>query len=67
MVVTTELSEEYVSEKLCNYSYEGLPVKFGIGRAQTARKAAELASMNLEHARHRRNGWVISPDLRDSI
>lgn len=66
MAVTTELSEESVSEKLSNYSLGGLPLKFGIGRAQTARKAAEVATMNLESVRHERNGWIVSPKLRDS-
>jgi len=66
MAVTTELSEEIVSEKLNNYSLGGLPLKFGIGWAQTARRAAEVATMNLEYVRHERNGWVVSPNLRDS-
>ena len=54
MGVTRELSEEIITEKLHNYSVDGLPLKFGLGRAQTARKAAELATMNLEHVRLRR-------------
>ena len=66
MAITTELSEENISEKLNNYSLGGLPLKFGIGRAQTARKAAEVATMNLEYIRHERNGWILSPNLRDS-
>ena len=68
MAVTTQLSEETVAERLRNYSLGGLPLKFGLGLAQTARKAAEIATMNLEHVRHERenHNYVVSPDLRDN-
>jgi GTP cyclohydrolase IIa len=51
MAVTGELSEEVITEKLRNYSLDGLPLKFGLGRSQTARKAAELATTSLERVR----------------
>ncbi|MGA3406812.1 MAG: GTP cyclohydrolase IIa [Candidatus Bathyarchaeia archaeon] len=68
MAVTRELSEETIAEKLSNYSLNGLPLKFGLGIAQTARKAAELATMNLEHVRLSRDkdNYTLSPHLRDS-
>ena len=68
MAVTTELSEETIAEKLHNYSLGGLPLKFGLGRGQTARKAAELATMNLEHVRlkRERTSYIVSPHLRDN-
>ncbi len=66
MAVTTELTQENVSQKLSSNSLDGLTLKFGIGRAQTARKAAEVATMNLERVRHERTGLLISPSLRES-
>lgn len=66
MAVTTELSKETITEKLSDYSLNGLPLKFGLGRANTARKAAEIATMNLELVRQERSGCTISPRLRDS-
>ena len=65
MAVTPQLSEETIAEKLSNYSLNGLPLKFGLGRAKTARKAAEVATMNLELVRHERTGCTVSPRLRD--
>jgi len=66
MAVTTPLSEEDVSARLSNYSLTSLPLKFGIGRAQTARKAAELATMKLERVRHERDGYIVSPNIREN-
>jgi len=66
MAVTPELSEENVAEKLSNYSLNGLRLKFGLGQAKTAREAAKIATMNLEHVRHERNRWIISPTPRDN-
>ena len=66
MAVTPNLSEENVSAKLSNYPLNGLPLKFGIGRAETGRKAAELATMELEHVRHARAGCIISPNIREN-
>ncbi|HKM78834.1 MAG TPA: GTP cyclohydrolase IIa [Candidatus Bathyarchaeia archaeon] len=42
----------------------GLALKYGIGRAATARKAAELATMNLEQVRHQRK-HLVSPLTRE--
>jgi len=66
MAVTPNLTEETVSTQLSRYSLNGLPLKFGLGRAQTARKAAEIATMQLEHVRHERDGCVISPNVREN-
>jgi len=42
----------------------GLALKYGIGRAATARKAAELATLNLERVRHQRS-HLVSPLTRE--
>jgi len=66
MAVTPELAQETVSREF-SYPLNGLSLKFGIGRAQNARRAAEAATRNLEQIRHERNRQVISPCLRDAI
>ena len=64
MGIIGEGDEVAVVNELHSFRINGLSLKFGIGRATTARKAAELATMNLEHARHQRN-CLISTSYRD--
>jgi len=66
MAITPNLDEESVAAKLSEYSLNGLPLKFGSGLAQTARKAAELATMELEQVRHERDGCIVSPNIREN-
>jgi GTP cyclohydrolase III len=67
MGVTGELTDEIIAHELHQHVINGLSLKFGVGRAQTARKAAELATMNLERVRHNReNNYGILPHLRES-
>jgi GTP cyclohydrolase IIa len=64
MGIMGEGDEDVIVNELHSFHIDGLSLKFGIGRATTARKAAELATMNLEHARHRRNCFI-STSCRD--
>ena len=66
MGVTGELTDEFIAHELDQHVINGLPLKFGVGRAQTARRAADLATMNLERVRQNRGAtYGILPRLRE--
>lgn len=64
MGVISEPSEDAIVDKLSNFHLNGLPLKFGTGHASTARRAAELATMNLERIRQQRS-CLVSAASRD--
>jgi GTP cyclohydrolase IIa len=59
-----EHDENAILRGLGGIHINGLALKYGIGRAATARKAAELATMNLEQVRHQRK-HLVSPLTRE--
>jgi len=59
-----EHDENAILRELRGIHIDGLSLKYGIGRAATGRKAAELATMNLERVRHQRN-HLVSPLTRE--
>ena len=63
MGVTGELAERDITDKLRNVHLDSLSLKFGVGRAETARKAAEIAAMNLERVRQERSYAISTSKL----
>ena len=60
MGVANGVSEDLISGILQGYMSENLQLKCGVGIASTGRKAAELATMNLEQIRNERNNFILT-------
>jgi GTP cyclohydrolase IIa len=63
MGVIGELAERDIADKLRDVNLNSLWLKFGVGRAETARKAAEIAAMGLEQIRHERSYAISTSKL----
>lgn len=60
MGLANGVSVDLVSALLQGYMSENLQLKCGVGIASTGRKAAELATMNLELIRNERNNFILA-------
>jgi GTP cyclohydrolase IIa len=60
MGLANGVSVDLISALLQGYMSENLQLKCGVGIASTGRKAAELATMNLELIRNERNNFILT-------
>ena len=60
MGVANGVSVDLIGAVLQGYMSENLQLKCGVGIATTGRKAAQLATMNLELIRNRRNSFILT-------
>lgn len=60
MGLANGVSVDLISTLLHGHMSENLQLKCGVGIADTGRKAAELATMNLEQIRNQRNNFILS-------